>query len=61
MSILEKADLTNHLPYAMVRIHDLQQAQKGMSVGDMSPLVMSSPELLKIMHAAHHQPEKLDE
>eukprot|EP00971_Amphidinium_carterae_P221446 4396141-Amphidinium_carterae.1 len=29
MSILEKIDLTNHLPYAMVRIHHLQQALKG--------------------------------
>eukprot|EP00971_Amphidinium_carterae_P107105 2121757-Amphidinium_carterae.1 len=27
----------------------------------MSPLVMSSPELIKIMHAAHHEPEKLEE
>eukprot|EP00971_Amphidinium_carterae_P308910 6138273-Amphidinium_carterae.1 len=27
----------------------------------MSPLVMSSPELIKIMHATHHEPEKLEE
>eukprot|EP00971_Amphidinium_carterae_P155157 3076814-Amphidinium_carterae.1 len=27
----------------------------------MSPLVMSSPELIKIMHAVHHEPEKLEE
>eukprot|EP00971_Amphidinium_carterae_P304930 6059614-Amphidinium_carterae.1 len=61
MSILEKTDLTNHLPYAMVRIHHLQQALKGVSVRDVSPLVMSSQELIKIMNAAHHEPEKLDE
>eukprot|EP00971_Amphidinium_carterae_P297008 5900456-Amphidinium_carterae.1 len=51
MSILEKTELTNHLPYAMVRIHHLQQALQGVNVGDMGPLVMSSPELIKIMHA----------
>eukprot|EP00971_Amphidinium_carterae_P091143 1804100-Amphidinium_carterae.1 len=38
MSILEKTELTNHLPYALVRIHHLQQALQGVSVGDMSPL-----------------------
>eukprot|EP00971_Amphidinium_carterae_P088244 1745513-Amphidinium_carterae.1 len=61
MSILENTELTNHLPYAMVRIHHLQQALQGVSVGDMSPLVMSSPELIKIMHAVHQEPEKLEE
>eukprot|EP00971_Amphidinium_carterae_P244479 4854510-Amphidinium_carterae.1 len=45
----------------MVRIHHLQQALQGVSVGDMSPLVMSSPELIKIMQVVHHEPDKLEE
>eukprot|EP00971_Amphidinium_carterae_P025619 505394-Amphidinium_carterae.2 len=61
MSVLKEAGLTNHLPHALVRIHHLQKMMKGVEMKDMAPLIMASPELVKIMNVAHEDPGHMEE
>eukprot|EP00971_Amphidinium_carterae_P345975 6487192-Amphidinium_carterae.1 len=61
MSVLRGAGLTNHLPHALVRVHQLQKTMKGVEMKDMAPLVMASPELVNIMCAASEDPNHVEE
>eukprot|EP00971_Amphidinium_carterae_P303633 6033212-Amphidinium_carterae.1 len=61
MSLLNDAGMVNHLPYALVRIHHLQRTSKTLNVKDMVPLIMASPELVRIMNAAQKDPLVIEE
>eukprot|EP00971_Amphidinium_carterae_P123073 2436779-Amphidinium_carterae.1 len=61
MSLLNDAGMVNHLPYALVRIHHLQKTMKTLTVKDMVPLIMASPELVRIMNAAQKDPLVVEE
>eukprot|EP00971_Amphidinium_carterae_P114432 2267365-Amphidinium_carterae.1 len=61
MNLLNETGMTNHLPYALVRIHHLQKTSKTLTVKDMVPLIMASPELVCIMNAAHTDPTVIEE
>eukprot|EP00971_Amphidinium_carterae_P173362 3436633-Amphidinium_carterae.1 len=61
MNLLNEAGMVNHLPYALVRIHHLQRTSKTLTVKDMVPLIMASPELVRIMSAAQKDPLVIEE
>eukprot|EP00971_Amphidinium_carterae_P208940 4145054-Amphidinium_carterae.7 len=61
MGLLNEIGMTNHLPYALVRIHHLQKTSKALDVKDVAPLTMASPELVHIMSAAHKEPAVREE
>eukprot|EP00971_Amphidinium_carterae_P099073 1959167-Amphidinium_carterae.1 len=61
MGLLNETGVINHLPYALVRIHHLQKTSKTLTVKDMAPLIMASPELVHIMSAAHKEPAVIEE
>eukprot|EP00971_Amphidinium_carterae_P339396 6477172-Amphidinium_carterae.1 len=61
MNLLNETGMINHLPYALVRIHHLQKTSKTLNVKDMIPLIMASPELVRIMNATHTDPMVIEE
>eukprot|EP00971_Amphidinium_carterae_P248353 4930433-Amphidinium_carterae.1 len=61
MNLLNDTGMINHLPYALVRIHHLQKTLKTLTVKDMVPLIMASPELVRIVNAAQTDPTVTEE